>query len=433
MKRAALYVRVSTKEQREHGLSVDSQITALKEYCEKNGYTVASIYNDAGISASKKYKRRPALIRLIDDCSNGLVDIVLFTKLDRFFRNVPDYYECIAKMHEVPWAAIWEDYETETSSGKFKVNIMLSIAQAEAERTSERIKAVNDYRRAQGKYIGKAPAGYRLEHSHLVIDESARDAVAEFFRVFDTTGVIAEARAAMLSAGVNVSKSTAKAMLINETYAGTTSTGYKCEAYITREQFERNRTIANRRAGSNCKRVYMFSGLLRCGVCGGAMDGSAKHYRGNVAKTYKCRSHYQNNVCTCTTTFFETKIERYLLASLDEELSKYTVITAAKANGKDRSKERKALEAKLERVGQRFEDGDITVEEYRRKRDKIKADLASLPKEFNLNTPPVLPNNWLKVYGLLTTENRKNFWHGILKYIYIVKDGQDYVLNLEFV
>ena len=53
MKRAALYVRVSTQEQKNSGLSVDSQIDALEKYCEEQGYTVAGVYNDAGISARK--------------------------------------------------------------------------------------------------------------------------------------------------------------------------------------------------------------------------------------------------------------------------------------------------------------------------------------------------------------------------------------------
>lgn len=54
MKRAAIYVRVSTKEQKEKGLSVDSQLLALREYCSNNGYVIAGEYNDAGISARKK-------------------------------------------------------------------------------------------------------------------------------------------------------------------------------------------------------------------------------------------------------------------------------------------------------------------------------------------------------------------------------------------
>ena len=83
MKRAALYVRVSTQEQKNSGLSVDSQIDALEKYCEEQGYTVAGIYNDAGISARKKYTKRPALLRLLEDCRQCKIDIILFTLLAR--------------------------------------------------------------------------------------------------------------------------------------------------------------------------------------------------------------------------------------------------------------------------------------------------------------------------------------------------------------
>ena len=81
MKRAALYVRVSTQEQKNSGLSVDSQIDALEKYCEEQGYTVAGIYNDAGISARKKYTKRPALLKLLEDCKKHEIDIILFTRL----------------------------------------------------------------------------------------------------------------------------------------------------------------------------------------------------------------------------------------------------------------------------------------------------------------------------------------------------------------
>ena len=146
-KRAAIYVRVSTAEQKEHGLSVDNQLDALKNYCQERGFSIAGIYNDAGISARKKYRSRPALLQLLEDCQKHKIDIILFTKLDRWFRSVADYYavQQVLDGAKVPWRAIWEDYETETSAGVFKVNIMLSVAQAESDRTSERIKAVLEY------------------------------------------------------------------------------------------------------------------------------------------------------------------------------------------------------------------------------------------------------------------------------------------------
>lgn len=56
-KRAAIYVRVSTQEQKKHGYSVDAQLEALRKYCRDNDYIIAGEYNDAGISARKKYKK----------------------------------------------------------------------------------------------------------------------------------------------------------------------------------------------------------------------------------------------------------------------------------------------------------------------------------------------------------------------------------------
>ena len=174
MKRAALYVRVSTQEQKNSGLSVDSQIDALEKYCEEQGYTVAGIYNDAGISARKKYTKRPALLQLLEDCKKHEIDIILFTRLDRWFRAVAGYYEVqnVLDACKVPWRAIWEDYETETSQGIFKVNIMLSVAQAEADRDSEKIRSVMEFKRNNKEYIGgKVPVGYRIEGKKIVKDE----------------------------------------------------------------------------------------------------------------------------------------------------------------------------------------------------------------------------------------------------------------------
>ena len=70
MKRVACYVRVSTEEQKKHGISVDSQIQALRDYSEEHGYNVIGVYNDAGISARKSYKKRPALLKLMKDYHN---------------------------------------------------------------------------------------------------------------------------------------------------------------------------------------------------------------------------------------------------------------------------------------------------------------------------------------------------------------------------
>ena len=115
-KHVAIYVRVSTEEQKNHGLSVDSQIDALEKYCAEHDYAIFRIYNDAGHSAAKRYTTRPALLQLMEDCSHGMFELILFTRLDRWFRSVPDYYQVqsVLDHNHIAWRAIWEDYETET-------------------------------------------------------------------------------------------------------------------------------------------------------------------------------------------------------------------------------------------------------------------------------------------------------------------------------
>lgn len=76
------------------------------------------------------------------------IDIILFIKPDRWFRNVADYYEPqrILGAHHVQWIATDKNYDTTTSNGRLHLNIKLSIAQEESDRTSERIKSCSTTR-----------------------------------------------------------------------------------------------------------------------------------------------------------------------------------------------------------------------------------------------------------------------------------------------
>ena len=92
--RAALDIRVSTEEQAVHGLSIEAQREALDAWAETAGVQVAGHYIDAGISARKSAAKRPELQRLLSDVEAGAVDLIVFTKLDRWFRNIAEYYKC---------------------------------------------------------------------------------------------------------------------------------------------------------------------------------------------------------------------------------------------------------------------------------------------------------------------------------------------------
>ena len=142
--RTALYIRVSSDEQARHGLSLDEQRETLQQYAKEKGMQVVGIYTDEGCSARKALNRRKALKNLLHDVEQGQIDLILFIKLDRWFRNIADYYRVqdILDKHKVNWLAIQEDYNTLTTSGRLALNIRLSIAQNESDMTADRIKFV---------------------------------------------------------------------------------------------------------------------------------------------------------------------------------------------------------------------------------------------------------------------------------------------------
>ena len=147
--RVGCYERVSTTEQAMRGFSIAAQIDNLSEYCEENGMKIVGHYTDEGISGTQPPLKRPALQQLLEDVQAGKIDMILFTKLDRWFRSVKEYFKVqdILDRHGVEWKAIHEDYDTTTANGRMAITIFLAIAQNERDKTSERVKAVFAHKR----------------------------------------------------------------------------------------------------------------------------------------------------------------------------------------------------------------------------------------------------------------------------------------------
>ena len=108
MIRAGLYIRVSTDEQALHGLSLDSQREALTAYAKEHNMQIVDIYADEGITARKALNKRLEFQRLMSDVKQGKIDLILVTKLDRWFRNIKDYHNTqdILEKHNCNWRTI---------------------------------------------------------------------------------------------------------------------------------------------------------------------------------------------------------------------------------------------------------------------------------------------------------------------------------------
>ena len=191
--RAALYPRVSTEEQAKFGLSIHDQQNDLEKYAKDHGMKIVGVFADAGFSARKKIEKRPAMMDLLRAVEEDKIDIILVTKLDRWFRNIGEYYKVqeILEAHNVNWKTIYEDYDTSTASGRLKINIMLAVAQDEADRTSERLKNVFDSKRERCEPLtGNKPLGYIIEGKKFVKDPKTEDAVNAFFKKYMACGSV---------------------------------------------------------------------------------------------------------------------------------------------------------------------------------------------------------------------------------------------------
>ena len=91
IKRCAIYIRVSTSEQMMHGKSLEAQREYLEHYAKEHHMIVVGIYADEGKTARKELKKRKAIHALLEDVKAGKIDIILFWRLDRWFRNLSDF------------------------------------------------------------------------------------------------------------------------------------------------------------------------------------------------------------------------------------------------------------------------------------------------------------------------------------------------------
>lgn len=413
MKRAALYVRVSTEEQKKHGYSVDNQIDSLQKYCDEQGYKIAGIYNDAGNTAAKSYTKRPALLNLIADCKAGKIDIILFTRLDRWFRNIKEYYKVQDQLEgsNVPWKTIWEDYETETSSGRFKVNIMLSIAQAEAERTSEKIKSVFQYKKEQGEIIGKVPFGYKkLDKKTVIKDPETKEHIEKVFEIFFATNSHKNCCDYLAYVGHKKNTTLMKKLLLNENYYTAK------EPYITKEQHDyivRYYSTKTRTPSKN-RNSYVFGGLVFCPKCGKRLSNKCNKTSGHY---YYCQNYtYLSNEDTkpCIPLVNQKKLEMWMLEYIEPIMEQANNEYEAVA-GNDNTEEIKKMESRLNRLKVLFEEGDISIEEYKQKKSDINEKLMLLKAE--KHEPIKMPDNWKDIYNDLDAEHKNAFWSAFIKKI----------------
>lgn len=381
--KVALYMRVSTEEQAKHGISIDAQRNELREYAKSHNYTIIDEYVDEGYSGGTL--KRPELERLLNDVKQGNIQTILFVKLDRWFRSVAHYYKIqeILDEYKVEWIATQEDYETITSSGKFKVNIMLSVSQQFKDATSERIKSVIDYKLDINKTVinGNKVFGYDIIDKKYVINEEEAQIVNELFDKYLETNCISQTlRWFRDNYHPNCHKDTVIRRLKSKKYIGIYENRGKeyldvIPPIIDEDRFYKVQSMFSKNLKRPLKgnRTYMFAGILFCKKCGRRMSGSAGKRSYGPYLFYRCP---RERDCSNHFNVPEYVIEKYVLNQLPILISRKSEID--KVTEKEMKKNAvniDKLKQKAERLKELYIDGEITKEYFTKKNNEIQNEI----------------------------------------------------------
>lgn len=451
--RVAIYTRVSTEEQAIHGISLQAQETALKEYADKHHMTVTDVYTDEGYSATTL--DRPSLTRLLEDAKKGKFEKLIFTKLDRLTRGVKNYYRIMEVLQEnnIDWKTILEDYDSSTASGRLHINIMLSVAENESAVIKERINFVFRDKVRRGEVLsGSKIFGYDIVNKKYAINEEEAEIVRFAFDEYLRTGNLSHVtRAANANFELKTTKRIITSVLDRKLYRGVYM--YKGEeidnfapVIIPKEIFEKAqamRKVTARQKKPNT--INPFSRLVKChkNKCI-YIERHDPRYHNGLAYTYlrcwgtKC-PYLHNKECTPMKNVRFEVFEEKVLDELIKVLSDSYALTP-QVNKSDSETEIKkinakitTLKSKLSRLQDLYIDGMIEKDKYIDKHNSIKIGIkqledrrADLSVDVFVPDPEVMKvitNGDIKdVYKAMTEEQKRIFWVNAVSGIKVDKD-----------
>ena len=338
--KVAIYLRVSTEEQRERQ-SIQTQRAEVLRSCDAHGITGPEFYEDDGVSGTVPFEQRPGSARLFQDARQGKIGKVLIYKLDRLGRDTRIILNTIKQLEDlgVEIAATSEPYDSATPAGRFMTTIMAGQATLERENIRERAMAGINRLVREGAWVGGiVPYGYRVEghrrEGRLVISDAPvlgtgmteSDVIRLIFRMIGDEGrscvAVAEhlnrigvpsayARDAGRGKRVRATSGRWRDCRIQYIIKSTTYRGVHIygkhpngvrrdhrlierpvPAIVDTALWERAQTSLKRNlrfSRRNAKRQYLLRGLIRCTHCGWTYTGTAT--RGT--RFYVCGSRVQ--------------------------------------------------------------------------------------------------------------------------------------------
>ncbi len=462
IQRVACYIRVSTQEQKLHGLSLNAQRDTLKRYAEEHGLKIVEWYEDEGVSGRKLIRRRPALQRMLHDAQAGKFDRIIFIKLDRYFRSVGEYYECqkILDTHKVTWTATEERYDLTSASGRYWVTQKLAMAEYEADNTGERIKLVNEYKIRTGQPLTGAQSqglAYTVVKDtetglkKVVPDPDTKEVCMDYINHFLQFNNKSHAHEYVNAKhGTNYSyNSLAKILSDSKIWGHYKGNDFYCEPYITKEQFYSIQDALNVNIKhTSTDRIYLFTGLIVCPQCGRKMTScfndkqTCRNKYGDPNKvwhynrpyyTYRCNNASRDKSCSYKRRPNEAKLEKNLLTYFEQYITGHIdniKIADNRHKNTHAAETVKSIKTEMTRLNNMYRKNRITDEEYDKDYEELETRLKAAESQLEpfierdlTIYEDLLKSDWKAIYEALDREHRRAFWRMYIKRIELDQKG----------
>ena len=177
------YIRVSTLQQANEGESLETQLRQIQSYSVLKGFDIPleNFITEKGVSGSLEFEKRPEGGKLFSQLASG--DILIFSKLDRAFRNTRNALNTLHELKERGISVHFIDLGGDVTNdgiGSVIFTILSAFATFERERIATRIREVKQVQKAEGKFLGGFTRfGYRVSEDKLEKDVDQQKIINE--------------------------------------------------------------------------------------------------------------------------------------------------------------------------------------------------------------------------------------------------------------
>ena len=422
MKKAILYIRVSTDEQANTGFSLRDQKDKLLKYCESNNIEVLKIFKE---DYSAKTFKRPQYTLLWDFAEKHKkeTDLFLFTKWDRFSRNAAESYEQMKNFEKlnIQLHAIEQPLDLSSPEQLLMLAVYLSVPEVENKRRS--LNVIAGMRRSfkEGRYLGSTPQGYTSEKDKkdkpILVPNHEASAIKKAFNLIAKGNVSQRKVMDILEKdGVKVSRTRISKLLRNPVYKGyIILKKFKDEPaelikgihepIVSEYVFQKVQDVLS--AGKKNKvqyksknlAQYPLRGLILCELCGNNLSASSPKGNGGHYDYYHCANGCKKSF---RTELLHNELETILtsLKPKPEVIEVYTKLLSegfkikngSQAKQKEQNnKSIKLINDKIRKTQDLFIDGKIEHDDFKQITGRFKTELLNLEnkklnyKKLNIN------------------------------------------------